>query len=109
MITDMTSIERGLAAMMKWKHILLALALITLAAGFSDARPDNIFYLGRPVGAILFGLFLIAQVLEQESAMYDEQSRAPEFARKPRELRQQSFSVQQEVAHYPAPTTANPR
>lgn len=94
--------------MMKWKRILLALALITLAAGFSVARPDNIFYLGFPASAILFGLFLIAQVLGQESAMYDEQGCAPEFARKPRELWQQSFSVQQEVAHYPAPTTASP-
>jgi len=94
--------------MLKWKHIFLALSLIALAVGFSDARPAIIFDLGRPLGAILFGLFLIAQVLEQESALYDEQMRAPELTRKPGEPREQPLSIRQEVAHYPAHTMARP-
>jgi hypothetical protein len=59
-----------------WKYIFLALALVEFAIGFSDLRPTTFFYLGRPLGAILFGLFLIAQMLERESALLDEQNRA---------------------------------
>jgi hypothetical protein len=89
------------------KYIFLTFSLIALAVGFSDARPAVFFYLGRPVGAILFGLFLIAQVLEKESALYDEQKRAPEPTRKTGEIRKQPLSIQKEMAHDPALTTAH--
>jgi uncharacterized membrane protein YtjA (UPF0391 family) len=62
--------------MPKWKHIFLTLALVEFVIGFSDLRPTTFFYLGRPLGAIFFGLFLIAQMLEKESALLDEQNRA---------------------------------
>ena len=94
--------------MLNWKHIFLALSLIALAAGLSEARPAAPFYLGYAVGAILFGIFLIARILEQESALYDEQTRAPELARLPGELRMRPLRIQQEVAHYPALTIARP-
>jgi hypothetical protein len=94
--------------MLKSKHILLALSFIALAIGFSDARSGNIFDLGRPVGAILFGLFLVAQVKEQETALYDEQTRTPELARQLGEFQAQPLSIRQEVAHDPAHTMASP-
>jgi hypothetical protein len=56
--------------------MLLALALMEFAIGFSDFRPTTFFYLGRPMGAILLGLFLVVQLLERESALLDEQNRA---------------------------------
>ena len=94
--------------MLKWKYIFLALSLIALAVGFSDARPAIVFDPGRPVGAILIGLFLMALVLEQELALYDEPTRTPELARKPGEFREQPLSIRQEVAHNPAHTMASP-
>jgi hypothetical protein len=67
--------------MLKTKYILLSLSLIELAIGFSNARPTIFFYLGLPVGTILFCLFLIFQFLGKESALYDEQNRAAELER----------------------------
>lgn len=93
---------------MRPKYIFLTLSLIELTIGLSNARQNTFFYLGLPVGAILFGLFLVFQVLEKESALYDEQQRAPESlratanARKPRRL-----SAQQEVADEPVLTAAH--
>jgi ABC-type anion transport system duplicated permease subunit len=79
-----------------------------LLFGLSNAQENAFFYLGLPVGAILFGLFLIAHVLEKESALYDEQNRATEIlpARLPASASQSTNF--QEVAHHPALTTANP-
>jgi hypothetical protein len=93
--------------MLKLKYIFLTLSLIELTIGLSNARQNVFFYLGLPVGAILFGLFLITQVLEKESALYDEQNRAPEPAHMPGEVRSQQFSISKEVAHNPVLTTAN--
>lgn len=67
--------------MLRWKYVLLGLSLIELAIGFSNARPNVFFYLGLPVGTILFCLFLIFQFLEKESALYDEQNRDAEQRR----------------------------
>ena len=62
--------------MPKWKYIFLALALVEFAIGFSNLQPTTFFYLGLPLGAIFFGLFMITQLLEKESALLDEQNRA---------------------------------
>jgi hypothetical protein len=62
--------------MPRWKHIFLTLALVEFAMGSSDLRSTPLFFLGPPLGAILFGLFLIAQMLEKEPALLDEQNRA---------------------------------
>jgi hypothetical protein len=93
--------------MMKPKHIFLTLSLIELTIGLSNARQNTFFYLGLPVGAILFGLFMITQVLEKESALYDEQNRTAELARKSREVRPQQLPIQQKAAYDPALTTAH--
>jgi hypothetical protein len=92
--------------MWNWKHSFLALSLIALAVGLGVSRSGIIFDLSLPVGAILFGLFLITQVLEQEMALYDEQTRTSELALAPGLLRAQPLSIRQEVAHDPAHTMA---
>jgi hypothetical protein len=93
--------------MLRPKYIFLTLSLIELTIGLSNARQNTFFYLGLPVGAILFGLFLITQVLEKEMALYDEQNRAPEPAHKPGEVRSQQLSISKEVANDPALTTVH--
>jgi len=93
--------------MLRPKHIFLILSLIELAIGLSNARQNTFFYLGLPVGAILFGLFLIAQVLEKESALYDEQKRATARSSKPREARERLLPLHRKVAQNPALTTAH--
>jgi hypothetical protein len=95
------------ASMMKPKYIFLTLSLVELTIGFSNARQNAFFYLGLPVGAILFGLFLIAQVMEKESALYDEQNRAAKLEREPDVSRPQPAAIQRGVAHDPALTMAH--
>ncbi len=67
--------------MSKWKYFLLGAALMELAIGLSNARPNLFFYMGLPLGAILFILFLLCLIFEKESALYDEQSREESLAR----------------------------
>jgi len=67
--------------MLKWKYIFLTVSLTGFAAGFSGMQPAILSDMGRPVGAILFGLFLIAQVLEKESALLDKQLAAEKSQR----------------------------
>ncbi len=93
--------------MLRLKHIFLTLSLIELTIGFSNAWQNAFFFVALPVGAMLFGLFLIAQILEKESALYDEQRRAAELARKPHEVRSQPLSIRQEATYDPALTTAH--
>lgn len=58
---------------MKLKNILLTLSLVAFAIGFSDFQENMFFWSGRPVGAILFGLYMIFMVLEKPSALFDQQ------------------------------------
>ena len=60
----------------KVKNIALTISLIAFAIGFSDGGESMFWYLGRPVGAILFAVFMIFMVLEKETALLDEQQRA---------------------------------
>jgi hypothetical protein len=57
--------------MTKTTKILLAVSLISGAIGFTDI----LWGFGKPVGAILFGLFLISRILEKESGLYDDEQR----------------------------------
>lgn len=83
---------------MKPKYILLTLSLIELSIGFSNARQNAFFYLGLPVGSALFGLFLITQFLEKESALYDEQRRVSERTQKSSEGPEQPIPRPHEAA-----------
>jgi len=49
--------------------ILLAISLSAFALGFTNI----LWGLGIPVGAILFGLFLISKMPEKETAQYDQE------------------------------------
>ena len=59
--------------------ILLTVSLTTLALGFTDV----LWGLGKPVGAICFGLFMIFKLLEKETELFDqeEQQRLSRAAR----------------------------
>jgi hypothetical protein len=58
---------------MKFRNIALILSLVAFAIGFSDAS-DNILVLsGRPVGAILFMIFMVFTTLEKVTAEYDRE------------------------------------
>lgn len=57
----------------KVKNIALAISLIAFAIGFSDGGESMFWYMGRPVGAILFAVYMIFMVLEKETALLDEQ------------------------------------
>lgn len=59
---------------MKLKNIFLATALVAFALGFSDVGESVFWHSGRPIGAIFFGLFMIFNLLEKETALLDEQN-----------------------------------
>jgi hypothetical protein len=92
--------------MSKWKSIFLALALIAIAIGFSNLRPTPFILFSSPLGTIVLGLFFVAQPLEKESGLLDEQNRAAALPRyeplrvaiPPRNSR--------EMATHPVPTMA---
>jgi uncharacterized membrane protein YtjA (UPF0391 family) len=93
--------------MPRWKYIFLTLALVEFAIGFSGLRPTIFVDLGLPLGAILFGLFLITQILEKESALLDEQNRAAALARnEPIRTPAPSKNSRNEVATHPVPAIA---
>jgi hypothetical protein len=94
--------------MPRWKYIFLTLALVEFAIGFSNLRPTTFFYLGLPLGAIFFGLFLITQMLEKESALLDEQNRAAALPQnEPIRTAVPSKNSRNEVATHPVPTMAH--
>jgi hypothetical protein len=80
---------------MKLKNICLAISIIGFAIGFSDARENIFFYLGRPVGAVFFILFFIFMLLENEAAKFDQETAAVAKKTKPtnpqRAVREESF------------------
>ena len=59
--------------MRKLKYILLALSIIEMGIGFSNAQANMFFYLGAPLGVVFFGLFLITTIFEKEFALSDGQ------------------------------------
>ena len=94
--------------MLKLKNIILALALIEFAIGFSNLRPTTFFYIGLPLGAILLGLFLVVQLLEKESALLEEQVRAAALPQnEPIRTAVPSEHSRNEVATHPVPTMAH--
>jgi hypothetical protein len=51
--------------------IFLTVAVVSFAVGLSELGENSFFYMGRPVGAICFVLFMIFQFLSKETAAYD--------------------------------------
>jgi hypothetical protein len=93
--------------MPRLKYIFLTLALVEFAIGFSNLRPTTFFYLGLPLGAIFFGLFMITQILEKESALLEEQNRAASPPQnEPIRTAVPSQNSRNEVATHPVPAMA---
>ena len=92
--------------MSRAKKIFLITSLMAFAIGFSDAQENVFFWMGRPVGAILFGLFMIFTVLEKESALFDEQQRSTKSADAKSPVRAPTKSFNKGVAATPALTLA---
>ena len=63
--------------------IFLVLAVITFVIGATDLAENSFFYLGRPVGAIFFGLFLIFQFFQKEVEIYDAEEKRKRAAMPP--------------------------
>ena len=57
-------------------RILLAAAIISFVIGSSGLGDNWMLYIGRPVGAILFIVFMISRFLQKEVALYDEEQQA---------------------------------
>jgi len=56
--------------------IFLTAAIAAFVIGASELGENVFFYMGRPVGAIFFVLFMIFQFLQTETALYDHQQKA---------------------------------
>lgn len=56
--------------MTKLTKTLLGLSAVNLAVGFTT---DWLWGFGKPAGAILFGLFMISKMLENEMAKFDSE------------------------------------
>ena len=86
----------------KAKHIFLALSVIAISIGVSAG--GNIYLdVGLPLGVILFGLFLVATVIEKEAALYDAQL----AAQKPTTASTRKKSAREVAAKIPALTPAH--
>ncbi len=57
--------------MKKTTKTLLTISLVMFALGFTDI----LWGIGRPFGAIFFGLFLVSKLLEKEVALFDQEQR----------------------------------
>ena len=68
--------------MNKTTKVLLVLAIISFIVGFAfnsglvNAGDTDTLYAIFPMGPVFAGLFLIAKMLEKETARYDEEHRA---------------------------------
>ena len=56
--------------------IFLTVAIVAFVIGFSALAENMFFYMGRPVGAISFVLFMIFRFLQKETALYDQDQQA---------------------------------
>ena len=62
--------------------IFLAAAVIFFVIGVLDLAENAFFYLGKPLGAIFFILFMMFQFMQKEVARYDKEQEAKRAALK---------------------------
>jgi hypothetical protein len=86
----------------KAKHIFLTLSVIAISIGVS-ANGNIYLDVGLPIGVILFGLSLIATVMQKESALYDAQL----AAQNPMPAQSAKRSTREVAANTPALTHAH--
>ena len=58
----------------KLKKLFLIVSAVEIAIWFVVPVAHTIVYLSLPLGAVIFGLFLIVSVLEKETALYDAEN-----------------------------------
>jgi hypothetical protein len=92
--------------MIKWKYLFLTLSLTGITLGLAAPVSNEFFNFGLPLGATFFGLFMIFQFLQKESALYDEQQRAAVSAHTVQTTGKPPPVSQKEAAHNPALTMA---
>ena len=61
---------------MKLKNIFLTISVASFTIALFATSESIFWYMGLPMGAIFFCLFMIFMLLEKETALFDEQSRA---------------------------------
>ena len=85
--------------MAKLPKFLLTISLTAFAAGiftcFSSVNWHPAWFVALPTGAIFFGLFLIAYVLQHEAARFDEEADA-----------QRELAARSEAVHTARPAPA---
>jgi hypothetical protein len=92
--------------MSKGKHIFVTLVLLEFVLSFSQQRSNPFYLLGWPLAAILFGLFLTAQMLEREPALLEQNRAAIMDQHEPVWQPQSLKNSQYEVATHPVPAIA---
>ena len=92
---------------MNVKNIALVTSLAGFAVGFSDLQENIFFWMGRPVGAIAFIVFLTFALLESETTVHKTRRgrKASEFTKLQRIPRVQKRTSDKETCA-PALTTA---
>ena len=60
---------------MKPSQIFLITSIVTFGVGLLDPGESVFWFMMRPIGAVLFMLYFIFQLLDKEVALLDEQER----------------------------------
>lgn len=60
---------------MKPSQIFLITSILTFGVGLMDPGESVFWFMMRPIGAVLFLLYFIFQLLDKEAALLDEQER----------------------------------
>jgi hypothetical protein len=74
--------------------IFLAAAVIFFVIGMLDLAENAFFYLGKPLAAIFFILFMMFQFLQKEVALYDREQEAKRVALKDQAKRSKPTSAE---------------
>src|SRR5271163_777915 len=80
-------------AVPKLKTVFLVVSLLEVALWLMRNSHRTLVCLGLPLGAVLFGLYLIVSVLEKETALYDLEQQAKPQASSPVSIGRNSQSV----------------
>jgi hypothetical protein len=62
--------------MSKWPKIFLVISVTSFAFGLTSVGSEIAYGILKPIGAIMFGVFFITQILDKEITQYDEEMRS---------------------------------
>ena len=66
---------KNTVSFLKPRFVFLALSMVELLIWFVLGGSSTIVVLSLPMAAVLFGLYLIFQMMEKETELYDQQHR----------------------------------